>query len=302
MRSGSFVRQPAGYAAFIPAPLPPDPPINGEVVNYVTAMNYGLTRLNTLPLSLRLIREIHALLLKNVRGAERQPGEFRTSQNWIGGAGISLEQAAFVPPPPHEMLTALGNLESFLHDTLPIPIAIKCGLVHAQFETIHPFLDGNGRVGRLLITFLLVQQGVLRKPLLYLSLYMRQHRSEYYDRLQAVRTDGDWENWLKFFLRGAAEVADMATKTARDILNLREQHRQHIHEKVRGVANALHLLDYLFQQPILTVGRATEMLGVSYPTANNLIDQFVEQGLLHEVTGSSRNRLFRYHQFLKLFQ
>ncbi len=374
MRAGTLVRQPAGYTAFIPKPLPPDPPLAmgpellallsradlalgrldgatevlpnpdlfvamyvrqeavlssqiegtqasladvlefeaaaarrnlpgdvSEVVNYVRAMNYGLERLAQLPLSLRLIREIHGELLHGVRGGERSPGEFRTSQNWIGQAGATLETAAFVPPPPHEMQQAMGSLERFLHDPAPMPVLVKAGLAHAQFETIHPFLDGNGRVGRLLITFLLVQRGVLRRPLLYLSLFFKEHREEYYDRLQEVRTEGDWEGWLAFFLRGVDAVAAQATDTARQILRLREEHRQ-LASRGRGAGNALRLLDLLYQRPVITARNVQEALGVTHPTAYGLLDQLVEQGVLEEVTGQARNRLFRYRQYLDLFE
>jgi len=273
----------------------------GEVVNYIRAMNYGLGRLATLPLSLRLIREIHAELLRDGRGSQHQPGEFRTSQNWIGSGGATIERATFVPPPPHEMTRALGDLETFLHDPRPLPVLLKCGLVHAQFETIHPFLDGNGRVGRLLITFLLVQQEVLRRPILYLSYYFKQHRDEYYDRLQAVRVEGDWEGWLKFFLRAVAEVGNAATETARQILRLREEHRELIRERAAARANAEHLLDHLFEQPILNVRQASDLVGVSFPTANNLIAQLVDLGLLQEITGGARKRLFAYRRYLDLF-
>jgi Fic family protein len=171
-----------------------------EVVNHVRAMNYGLRRLRDFPLSLPLIKEIHAELMRDVRGSHREPGEFRRSQNWIGPEDSNLTAAIFVPPPPHEMLLALDNFEKFLHTAKPMPVLLHCGLAHAQFETIHPFLDGNGRVGRLLITFLLCQREILQAPLLYLSLYLKAHRAEYYDRLTAVRTDGNWEGWLKFFI------------------------------------------------------------------------------------------------------
>lgn len=373
-RAGQFVKQPAGYRAFIPSPLPPDPPLQldppmvtllsqanlalgrldgatqtlpnpdlfvamyvrreavlssqiegtqstlddvlafeldpkgrelpqdiEEVVNYVRAMNYGLKRLNTLPLSVRLIREIHAELLRGVRGADRQPGEFRTSQNWIGPANVPLSRATFVPPPAPEMLRALDNLEWFLHEERDLPALIHCGLAHAQFETIHPFLDGNGRVGRLLITFLLCQQGVLHRPLLYLSHYLKRHRAEYYDRLMAVREEGNWEGWLRFFLRGVAETATEAANTARAIVKLREEHRTLVQERGSGL-NGLRLLDLLFQLPLLNVKLVKEQLDVAFVTANKLVDQFEVLGLLEETTGGKRNRRYRYTPYLALFE
>ena len=372
-RSGRYVKQPAGYQAFIPAPLPPDPPISidagmlsllsaadlalgrldgaalivpdpdlfvamyvrreavlssqiegtqstlddilefelgsggrdlpedtSEVVNYVHAMNYGLGRIASLPLSLRLIREIHKELMFNVRGSDKTPGEFRTSQNWIGGQDTQLALATFVPPPVHEMRQSLDNLEHFLHDDTGLPILIHCGLAHAQFETIHPFLDGNGRVGRLLITFLLCNRGVLQRPLLYLSHYLKRHRSEYYDRLMAIRNDGDWEGWLRFFLRGVAVTAEEATATARSIIKMREEHRARAHDRGLGV-NGLGLLDLLYQWPILNVNFAKDRLGISYGTANKLIEEFVNAGFLEEITGGQRNRRFRYVPYLHLF-
>jgi Fic family protein len=211
-----------------------------EVVNYVAAMNHGLERLKEFPLSLRLIREIHERLMRGVRGQERQPGEFRTSQNWIGPGGSTLATATFVPPPPHVMQDALSRLERFLHDP-DLPRLVHAALAHAQFETIHPFLHGNGRVGRLLITFLLCHGGVLSRPLLYLSHYLKQHRQEYYDRLQAVRLEGRWEEWLLFFLKGVAEVAIEAQATAGKILALRERHRNQLAAEGRasGISCAL---------------------------------------------------------------
>jgi len=272
-----------------------------EVVNYVAAMNHGLKRLESLPLSLRLIREIHQVLLADVRGGRRSPGEFRTSQNWIGSPGCTLNQAIFVPPPPHEMAVALSDLETFLHADVDLPVLVKVGLVHAQFETIHPFVDGNGRIGRLLITFLLCQRGILRQPLLYLSLYFTRHKPDYYGQLMAIRDQGDWEGWLKFFLRGVAEVANEATDTARSILQLREEHRQFVSEHIRGSVNGLKLLDMLYQRPVVTVGLITSQLAVSSPTAHNLVNQFEAAGLLTEMTGRQRNRLFRYDDYLYLF-
>jgi Fic family protein len=272
-----------------------------EVVNYVRAMNYGLARLRELPLCLRLIREIHSELLEGVRGAQRTPGEFRTSQNWIGPAGCTLTTATFVPPPVPEMHEALDNFEKFLHDD-SLPLLIQCGLAHAQFETIHPFLDGNGRVGRLLITFLLVQRGVLERPLLYLSQYLKAHRAEYYDRLMAVRNDGNWEAWLKFFLRGVREVSESATATVRAILEVREAHRRLLAEGDQGSLLALRLLDRLFEQPVTTIRLVEKYLECAYVTAAKLVERFEELGLLREVTGQRRNRRYRYEPYLALFE
>lgn len=273
-----------------------------EVVNYVAAMNHGLARLADLPVSLRLVREIHEKLLSGVRGGERSPGEFRRTQNWIGAAGAGLSTAVFVPPPPHEMDEALGDLEKFIHDPKPMPALLKVGLVHAQFETIHPFLDGNGRAGRLLITFLLCERGILKRPLLYLSAYFKQHRAEYYDRLQAVRQDGDWEGWLKFFLRGIGEVSRDATETARRIVALREHHRQIIQEQLgKGAGRALGLLERLYVQPVMRVQTVAEETKLSFTRANALVKQLVGLGLLHETTGGRRNRVFTYEPYLVIF-
>jgi Fic family protein len=272
-----------------------------EVVNYVRAMNYGLKRLNELPLSLRLIGEIHEQLLKGVRGANRTPGEFRRSQNWIGPENCTLATATFVPPPVHEMQEALSNLERFLHDTTTPPL-IHCGLAHAQFETIHPFLDGNGRVGRLLITFLLCQRGILKFPLLYLSHYLKFHRAEYYDRLMAIRNDGHWEAWLKFFLKGVSEVSQSATETARRILELRRNHQALVQSKIANQTNAAGLLNYLFEQPIVNVRLVEERLGCAFVTAGKLLDQFTELKIINEVTGAQRNRRYEYAPYLALFE
>jgi Fic family protein len=270
----------------------------GDIVNYVAAMNYGLERLDDLPLSLRLIREIHAELLRGGRGAQATPGEFRTSQNWIGPRGASLRQATFVPPPVAEMTTALSDLESFLH-TAGVDPLVDAGLAHAQFETIHPFLDGNGRVGRLLITFLLVHHGILRRPLLYLSYFLKLHRTEYFDRLMAVRLRGDWEAWLRFFLEGVASTATEATDTAERVFELRERHRATVIEQTGP--NGLLLLSELFRRPLINVSVAARVLGVTFPTANRLIGRFEELGLVLEVTGQRRSRLFRYDPYLRLF-
>ena len=272
-----------------------------EVVNYVAAMNMGLERLKELSLSLRLIREIHEVLLRGVRGGERTPGEFRRTQNWVGPANCTLLDAEYVPPPPHHMKEGLSNLEKFLHDRSALPVLIHCALAHAQFETIHPFLDGNGRMGRLLITFLLCERHILNRPLLYLSYYLKAHRAEYYDRLMAIRNGGDWEGWVKFFLRGVYEVSQASTETARAILHLREDHRQLITEKLSNSVNGLRLLDRLFEIPLITIRVASEYMGVSYVTASSVIQNMEEMGILKEITGKKRNKVFRYEPYMKLF-
>jgi Fic family protein len=282
---------------------PNNPQEVAEVVNYIAAINYGLERLKSFPVSLRLIREIHKELMQGVRGAERDPGEFRRTQNWIGGGGCSLKDATYVPPPRHEMLQSLDNLEKFLHSPQPIPTLIKVGLAHAQFETIHPFLDGNGRTGRLLITFLLCEQNILQRPLLYISHYFKKYRSEYYDRLQAIRESGNWEGWLKFFLRGVYEVAQEAAATARKIVNLKEEHRQLVLNKMgRKSGNAIALLESLYFRPIFNVEHAEGITSLSYPNANALIKALSDMGLVEEITGQKRNRAFSYAPYLAVFR
>lgn len=271
-----------------------------EVVNYVRAMNYGLDRLSSLPLSKRLIREIHAELLSSGRGAGRLPGGFRRDQNWIGSEGAQIEKATFVPPPVPQMHQALDDFERFLHDEEELPVLIHVGLAHAQFETIHPFLDGNGRVGRLLITFLLVNRGSMHRPLLYLSHYLKRNRAEYYDRLMGIRLNGDWEGWLRFFLRGVAETAAEATITARAILELRERDRELIQERV-GL-NGMRLHDLLFDRPLVNVNLVKDRLDISFATANGLVKQLEDAGLLTEITGGRRRRVFSYDPYLDLFR
>lgn len=373
-RAGRYIRQPAGYRAFIPAPLPPVPALDlaglqdtlskadyslgkldgsiftlpnpdlfvymyvrkeavlssqiegtqsslqnlleaeaqihdpsiprdvNEVINYVSAMNYGLARLTELPISVRLIREIHQQLMQGVRGGHLTPGELRTSQNWIGPAGCTLSQATFVPPPPHEVPQALSDLEKFLNSNSDLPVLVQVGLAHAQFETVHPFLDGNGRVGRLLITFLLTERKCLARPVLYLSHYFKRYRSEYYDRLQAVRDTGDWEAWLAFFLRGVAEVAEEAAQTAGAILRMREAYRALITDNLgRAAGNGHRVMDQLFEHPIVTVATVRDWLGVTPAAANTLVSRLVDVGVLREITGYARNRKFRFEPYLQLF-
>lgn len=376
MRAGTYVRQLEGYRAFIPAPLPPKPPISiddklytllsqadralgrldgsittlpnpdlfvfmyvrkeavlssqiegtqsslqdvlaaearilsqdrpsdvREVLNYINALRYGLERLESLPVSVRLMREIHERLMDGVRGGHLSPGELRHTQNWIGPAGCTLNSASFVPPPPDQVAPALADLERFLHNDTTLPLLIRIGLVHAQFETIHPFLDGNGRIGRLLIALLLCEAEVLQHPVLYLSHYFKQRRQEYYERLQAVRDDGDWEGWLEFFLRGVVEVSRQATETARRILQLREEHRASIATELGYSAGSAHkVLEHMYEKPILSVKDVKEITGNSYAAANNLVARFCDLGLLREITGQARNRRFRYEPYIRLFE
>ena len=273
-----------------------------EVVNYVRAMNHGLKRLAELPVSVRLIREIHAELLKGVRGSHLTPGELRTSQNWIGPGGCTLNEATFIPPPPHELPQQLSELERFLHSDTRLPLLIEIGLAHAQFETIHPFLDGNGRIGRLLITFLLCERRALLKPVLYLSYFFKRHRQEYYDELQSVRDAGTWERWLIFFLRGVVEVSNQATDTARRILDLREAHRRSITDSLgRAAGNGHRVLEHLYQHPIVSVNEIQRLIGTTYPAANDLVSRMVDIGILREFTGQARNRKFNYQSYIELF-
>ena len=372
-RAGRYVPQVGGYHAFVPAQLPPDPPIEvsgelqsmlsradqvlgrldgsiytlpnpdlfvymyvrneavlssqiegtqsslhdllsaeasvfapdqpkdvDEVVNYVGAMNHGLEQLTELPVSVRLVREIHTRLLQGVRGSGLAPGEIRNSQNWIGGA--TVQDAVFVPPPPLEVLPALGALERFIHYDGSLPLLIKIGLVHSQFETIHPFLDGNGRIGRLLITLLLCENSVLQKPVLYLSHYFKQHREQYYDELQSVRDAGTWVRWLTFFLRGVIEVGEQAVETARCVLALREEHRNQITEEFgRAASNGHRVLEHLYQHPVVSVKEVQVITGTSYPAANNLMQRMEQSGILVEMLGRSRNRAFMYTSYVNLF-
>ena len=374
-RAGQYIHQPEGYKAFIPAPLPPNPPIEydselitllskadralgrldsvcdlvpnldlfvhmyvrkeavlssqiegtqstfEEVIeyeaginpksltgdmqenqNHILALEYGLKRIHDLPVSLRLIQEIHGKLMEGVRGGEKTPGEFRRSQNWIGPKGASLQEAAFIPPPVHAMNSALDDFERFLHRDDPIPPLVLCGIAHAQFETIHPFLDGNGRIGRLLITFLLCQQEILTRPLLYLSHYFKKHRQEYYERLMAIRENGDWENWLKFFLKGIAEVSLQATTKARKILNMIEQHNTAIQKTFTNSGNGFRLLESLLLSPVTYAKKVEELIGCSNATAHNILGQATRAGILKQISSGKRNRLYLYKPYMDLLR
>jgi Fic family protein len=274
-----------------------------EVINYVAALNAGIERLKTLPLSSRLLREIHGRLMLDVRGGHATPGEFRTTQNWIGPPNATLANAVFVPPPPETVGDHMADLERFLHTPSDLALLIRIGLAHAQFETIHPFVDGNGRLGRLLITFLLCENEVLSKPVLYVSLALKKRRQEYYERLQAVRDRGEWEPWLVFFLDCVTEAAQDAAHTVRNILALREDHRDAIVGAMGArVGKALTLLEGLFQDPYLDVNQAAKTLGVSFVNANNIVAEMERLGILREITGQKRHRLFVYERYLALFR
>lgn len=375
VRAGVYQRQLTGYRAFMPSPLPPQPPIiiNGrlqrllsaadlalgrlagsietlpnpdlfvfmyvrkeavlssqiegtqsslhdvlsaeaqlfgsgtaadvnEVIGYVRAMNHGLSRLATMPISVRLIREIHAELLQGSRGSHLTPGELRTTQNWIGPGGCTLNEAIFVPPPPQEVPQALGLLERFIHENSELPLLVRIGLAHAQFETIHPFLDGNGRVGRLLITFLLCENQILPKPVLYLSHYFKRRRKQYYEHLQGIRESGDFEAWLAFFLEGVEEVSSEAAATARRILLLREEHRELINSCLgRAAANGHRTLEYLFEHPIVSVNDVQSLIRTTYPAANQLVERMTKARIISEITGQNRNRRFSYQPYIRLF-
>jgi Fic family protein len=271
-----------------------------EVSNYVAAMQHGLRRIaGGFPLSLRLIREIHAILLRGGRGANRTPGEFRRSQNWVGGTRPG--NAAFVPPPPERLMECLDSLERFFHDEKhKLPILVEAGLVHVQFETIHPFLDGNGRLGRLLITLLLCSKGALREPLLYLSLYFKMNRDRYYDLLQRVRTDGAWEEWLVFFLEGTEMTARSAADAAKQILTLFAKDRDRIQTIGRAAASALRVHEYMQKKPLVAIGTVAEELKLSIPTVTVALDHLVRLGIAKEVTGKRRARVFGYSRYLKI--
>ena len=271
-----------------------------EILNYIQAMNYGLERLKNLPLSLRLIKEIHKILLQGVRGEYKEPGEFKKSQNWVGGS--TIERASFVPCPPQEVMSALDNMEKFLHYNSRIPILIKTGLIHAQFENIHPFLDGNGRIGRLLITFYLCQQKALDKPLLYLSGFFKKYRQDYYDRLNAVHEKDDIEGWLKFFLDGVAITANQAVETSKKIIKLRKEDIKKISTLGRSTPKATLLFDYLFHTPTLTVKGAERITGLKNPNALSLVNKMIDLEILKEITGKKRNKIFRYQNYVNLFE
>jgi Fic family protein len=270
-----------------------------EVSCYVAAMNYGLERLKEFPLSLRLLREIHEKLMTNARGGNKQPGEFRASQNWIGGSRPG--NARFVPPPPERLMETLGALEKFLHDeTVKLPVLIKAALAHVQFETIHPFLDGNGRLGRLLITFILCAEGLLKQPMLYLSLYLKANRQAYYDHLQNVRETGDWESWIKFFLQGVVETANQAASTAQALVALFAKDRMIIQSSDISTSTMQLTYDALLKQPVTNTRRLRELTGKPLPTLLRALDGLQQLGIITEITGKERNKVFAYRAYLDI--
>lgn len=269
-----------------------------EVRNYVVALEYGIRRLRKLPLSLRLVRELHERLMKGVRGGHATPGEFRRSQNWIGPPGSTLADAVYVPPPPAEIAQALHRWELFLHERDTMPDLVQCALMHEQFEAIHPFLDGNGRVGRLLITLFLIERGRLAQPLLYLSEFIESRRAEYYERLRRVRTSGDWAGWLHYFLEGVTWTARKALRQARRLTDLREELRR----RLRGRHRVLPLVDELFVNPYLSVSRAQRILEVSNPTARQAVKLLQREGVLEEVTGRRWGRVYLSRTVLRAIE
>jgi Fic family protein len=272
-----------------------------ETANYLVALRHGVDAVTSgrLPISARLLREVHALLLDGVRGGDKAPGEFRRIQNWLGGP--TPADARFVPPPPQDVADAVADLERFVHDeTSDLPLLAKAALAHAQFETIHPFLDGNGRVGRLLITLLLCAEGVLERPLLYLSLYFKEHRDDYYDRLQRVRTHGEWEEWVTFFLRGVLDVARSATETTKSIVALVERDRSVVAGMGKGAATAVRLHELAVQRVVFTPKLAAEKTGLTGPPVYAALRRLEESGIVREVTGKRRNRVYVYSEYLAL--
>lgn len=374
--TGQYEPQPGGFRAFVPRPLPPDPPLRldaplaallseadravagldsatdllpdpdrfvyayvrreavlssqiegtqsslddlirreagaprsvpddvTEVSNYVAALNAALERRREVPVSGRLIREAHAVLMRGVRGGNRSPGEFRAHPVHIGPVGATVHEAVFVPPPPQAIPDAIAALERYLHETsdAKAPPLVRIGLAHAQFETIHPFADGNGRCGRLLISLLLAETGLLRRPVLYLSAFFRAHKDEYYARLQATRDSGDFEGWLAFFLQGVRDTARDALERARRIIALRQAHQEIVISALGAkAAKALRLLDRLFRQPYVDIPSVARELDVSFPTAAGIVRRLEAEGLLSEITGRARNRIYLYSPYIEIF-
>lgn len=272
-----------------------------EVSNYVAALNYGLKRVKNLPVSGRLIKELHSILLKGTRGANKKPGEFRTTQNWLGQPGATVAQADYVPPPPNEVQGLMGELDKYINSEDDLPPLIRAALIHAQFETIHPFLDGNGRLGRLLITLLLCNWGIIEKPLIYLSYFFKANRTEYYSRLMSVRFKSDWHAWLTFFLRGVSETSKMANSAAIEIHQLHESDNQQIH-KAKAGQTVMELFSILFKHPVSSVPVLSATMKRPQPTIQRAVDKLVDLKILSEISGQQRNRRYEYTKYMEILR
>ena len=273
-----------------------------DVINYIRATEYALNRLNTLPLCNRLIKETHAVLMEDVRGQEKSPGEFRASQNWIGAAGSTLKTARYIPPRPEDMVEAMSDLEKYIHAEDSLDVLIQVALIHYQFETIHPFLDGNGRVGRLLIILFLMERGVLQAPALYISFYLKKNRIEYYDRMSEVRSKDNYEQWIKFFLRAVQSSAEDALETIRKLASLHDQNMAVIDGMGRAAKTAKALFAYLEQNPIIDIRKTAEALGLSFSTVSGAVKRLEEKGILIQTNNASRNRVFAYQEYLDILR
>lgn len=273
-----------------------------DVVNYIKAAEFALERMNTLPLCNRLIKETHAVLMSGVRGQEKNPGEFRTSQNWIGAAGSSLKNARYIPPNPEDMINAMSDLEKYINSDDSLDVLIQAALLHYQFETIHPFLDGNGRVGRLLITLFLMEKKVLNSPALYISYYLKKNRIEYYDRMSEVRSKDNYEQWIKFFLNAVKESADESVDTIKKLSDLHDANIEKINAMGRAAKNARAVFDYLEQNPIIDIGKTAEELKLAFSTVSLAVNRLVDAGILIKTNNANRNRVFSYEDYLAILR
>ena len=273
-----------------------------DVVNYIKATEYAIERLKSLPLCNRLLRETHAVLMENVRGQEKNPGEFRTSQNWIGGQGSTIKNARYIPPCPEDMAVAISDLEKYINEDETYDVLIRAALIHYQFETIHPFLDGNGRIGRLLITLYLMEKGTLSTPALYISYFLKKNRVEYYDRMTEVRTKGNYEQWVRFFLQAIKECAEDAILTIDKLDALHQKNTAIINGMGRTTKNALLLFNYLEANPIIDIKKTSQALGVSYNTVATQVQRFIDSGILIQTDSASRNRTFSYKEYLDILR
>lgn len=273
-----------------------------DVVNYIKATEFAIKRLNELPLCNRLIKETHAVLMEGVRGQEKSPGEFRRSQNWIGGQGSTLKNARYIPPSPDDMIEALSDLEKYINADDELDALIRAALIHYQFETIHPFLDGNGRVGRLLITLFLMEKKVLSTPALYISYFLKKNRVEYYDRMTEVRAKGNYEQWVTFFLRALLESAEDATATIDELIALHDKNAAVISGMGRAAKNAMLVFEYLEANPIIEIRKTAEALSITFNTASSAIKRLADAGILVQTTNASRNRTFAYGDYLSILR